>query len=175
METRMPAFARPCPRQYLLPYLRLRRLGRRMAAAAALIATAAVAQPVPASRTPAPGITTVEVFANSAMVITPTTSAQYRLVIYRMDVLEQYKAWINQQIPRGGEQPARAWIAANQDRIKRQVRPAAAAAANAVNLAHYYRLDRLPAIVINRQAVVYGVTDVDEALQRYRASRGGRR
>lgn len=120
------------------------------------------------------GITTVEVFANSAMVITPIQSERYRLVIHRMDKLEQVKAMINQQLPKGGEGPARAWIAANQERIKRDIRPAAVAAANAISLANYYKIDRLPAIVINRQAVVYGVTDVDVALQRFQETRGDR-
>ena len=120
------------------------------------------------------GVTTVEVFANSAMLITPVRSDRFRLVIHRMDQLEQVKATINQQIPKGGEGPARAWIAANEARIKNQVRPAAIAAANAIRLANFYRIDRLPAMVINRQAVVYGMTDVDAALERFHAVRGGR-
>ena len=120
------------------------------------------------------GVTTVEVFANSAMLITPVRSDRFRLVIHRMDQLEQVKAAINQQIPKGGEGPARAWIAANEARIKNQVRPAAIAAANAIRLASYYKIDRLPAMVVNRQAVVYGMTDVDTALERFRAARGER-
>ena len=119
------------------------------------------------------GIATVEVFANSAMLITPVQSDRYRLVIYRMDQLEQVKQMINQQIPKGGEAPARAWFAANAERIKRQVRPAAIAAANAISLANHYKIDRLPAIVINHQAVVYGLTDVEAALARFYATRGG--
>ena len=119
------------------------------------------------------GITTVEVFANSAMLITPVQSDRYRLVIHRMDQLEQVKQMINQQIPKGGEAPARAWFAANAERIKRQVRPAAIAAANAISLAKHYKIDRLPAIVINRQAVVYGLTDVEAALARFHVTSGG--
>ena len=34
-------------------------------------------------------------------------------------------------------------------------------------------IKRLPAVVIDRQAVVYGLTDVDAAIQRYQATRGG--
>ncbi|MCR6480994.1 TIGR03757 family integrating conjugative element protein [Variovorax sp. ZS18.2.2] len=121
------------------------------------------------------GVTTVEVFANSAMLITPTRSDNYRLLIHRMDTMEQVKMAINQQIPRGGEGPARAWFAANQDRIKRQIRPAAIAAANAISRANHYKIDRLPAIVVNGRAVVYGMTDVDAALQRYQATRALRK
>ncbi len=140
----------------------------------ALAASAALPAHAQSGSDLANGVTTVEVFANSAMLITPVRSDRFRLVIHRMDQLEQVKAAINQQIPAGGEGPARAWIAANEARIKNQVRPAAIAAANAIRLANYYRIDRLPAMVINRQAVVYGLTDVDAALERFRAVRGER-
>lgn len=135
----------------------------------------AAAPPAPAQADPAAslGVTTVEVFANSAMLITPTRSDRYRLVIHRVDQLEQVRQAINQQIPKGGEAVAREWFAANGERIKRQIRPAAIAAANAISLANHYRIDRLPAVVINRQAVVYGMTDVDAALRRFQAARGG--
>lgn len=123
---------------------------------------------------PYAGIVTVEVFANSAMVITPTHSEKYKLAVYRMDAMEILRQRINQQIPRGGEGPARAWLIANADRVKREFQPVAAQAANAMNLSHYYRLDRLPAVVINRKAVVYGVTDVEAAVQRYQTSRKSR-
>lgn len=120
---------------------------------------------------PGAGVTSVEVFVNSAMLVTPAATGRepYRLTIHRMDRLQQVRQSINQQIPRGGEQVARKWIAANQARIKREIQPAAVAAANAVSLSNYYRLDRIPAIVINRKSVVYGVTNVDQALQLYQA------
>lgn len=115
------------------------------------------------------GVITVEVFVNSAMRVTPapTGHESYRLIVHRMDRLQQVRQHINRQIPRGGEQVARQWIAANQARIQREVQPAAVAAANAISMANYYRLDRLPAIVINRQTVVYGFTDVEQALNLY--------
>lgn len=122
------------------------------------------------------GVMTVEVFANSAMLVTPAQTDRYRLVVHRMDRLQQIQQYINQQIPRGGEAVARRWMMANQVRIKREITPAAVAAANAINLARYYRIDHLPAVVIDRQAVVYGVTDADQAVQLYLARRrsGGR-
>ena len=135
---------------------------------------AAPAARAQSGRNPADGVTTVEVFANSAMLITGTQVDRYQLTIHRMDQLEQVKQTINQMIPRGGEGPARAWIAAHEAQIKRQVRPAAIQAANAISLANYYKLDRLPAVVINRQAVVYGLTDLNAALQRYQAAQGAR-
>jgi integrating conjugative element protein (TIGR03757 family) len=118
---------------------------------------------------------TVEVFVNSAMAVTlPAALSGLRVTVHRMDQLDLATQAIDQQIPRGGEAEARRWVEANQARIKRQVQPAAIATANAISLATHYRIDRLPAVVINKQTVVYGVTDVNVALQHYQASRGGR-
>jgi len=150
---------------------------RRLVAAALLLGLAGGALPALAvSLNPYEGITSVEVFANSAMLVTPTRASEYRLVIHRMDQLEQVKRALSQRIPKGGQQVAYKWVMDNQAQIKRQIQPAAVAAANAINLANYYRIDRLPAIVINRKSVIYGVTDVDQALQLYqaRAQRGRR-
>lgn len=122
----------------------------------------------------APGVQTVEVFANSAMVVTSPRVPPYQVTIHRMDQLDMATRAIDQLIPRGGEEVARRWVAANEARIKRQVQPAAIATANAIGLANHYRLDRLPAVVVNRRTVVYGVLDVETALQHYRTSRGAR-
>jgi hypothetical protein len=100
------------------------------------------------------GITSVAVFANSAMVIQGAQARAFPLTVHRMDQLEQLTHALNQQMPRGGEAEVRRWLAAHAGRIQQQVRPTAIAAANAVSMAHYYRLDRLPAIVINRSTVV---------------------
>jgi integrating conjugative element protein (TIGR03757 family) len=118
---------------------------------------------------------TVEVFVNSAMAVTvPAASLGLQVSVHRMDQLDMATQAIDQQIPRGSEAEARRWVEANQARIKRQVQPAAIATANAISLATHYRIDRLPAVVINKKTVVYGVTDVNVALQHYQASRGGR-
>lgn len=119
-------------------------------------------------------VQTVEVFVNSAMVVTAPQAPSYRVTVHRMDQLDMATQAIDQLIPRGGEEVARRWVAANEARIKRQVQPAAIATANAIGLANHYRLDRLPAVVINRRTVVYGVLDVSTALQHYQASRRGR-
>ena len=118
---------------------------------------------------------TVDVFVNSAMAVTvPAASLGLQVSVHRMDQLDMATQAIDQQIPRGSEAEARRWVEANQARIKRQVQPAAIATANAISLATHYRIDRLPAVVINKKTVVYGVTDVNVALQHYQASRGGR-
>jgi integrating conjugative element protein (TIGR03757 family) len=123
---------------------------------------------------PFAGITSVEVFCNSAMLIEPVAGPPFRQVIYRMDAMEQLRRQLNARLPKGGEQAARAWLLANQAQIKRAFAPAAADLANALNRARYYRIDRLPAIVINGRGVVYGITNVAEAIARYRAHLQGR-
>ena len=114
---------------------------------------------------------TVEVFVNSAMAVTAPQAPPYRVTIHRMDQLDMATQAIDQLIPRGGEEVARRWVAANEARIRRQVQPAAIATANAIGLANHYRLDRLPAVVVNRRTVVYGVLDINTALQHYEAAR----
>jgi integrating conjugative element protein (TIGR03757 family) len=147
---------------------------RRRAFAACGLALAAGIACVPwNARAQANGAHTVEVFVNSAMVVTAPRVPPYQVTIHRMDQLDMATRAIDQLIPRGGEELARRWVAANEARIKRQVQPAAIATANAIGLANHYRLDRLPAVVVNRRTVVYGVLDVETALQHYRAASRG--
>ena len=123
----------------------------------------------------AQGVLTVEVFANSAMHITPVPAQgqalPYKLSVYRLDALQRIETTLNQQLPQK-EADARAWLQANQARLKREVTPQAVAAANCIALAHHYKIKRLPAMVIDRKAVVYGLTDVGAAIERYQATRG---
>jgi integrating conjugative element protein (TIGR03757 family) len=120
------------------------------------------------------GITRVEVFANSAMVITPIQADRYHLVIYRLDALQQVEQAINKNIPQT-EEAAIAYFAANQAEIKRQITPAILNGANGIALARHYKLERIPAVVVDGTSVVYGVTNVDQAIamvqQRRRAQR----
>lgn len=108
---------------------------------------------------------TVEVFVNSAMHVTPAPSAElpYQYRVYRLDAMQNVLEQINQQLPQSEEQ-AQAWIAANQQRIRKQLAPGIQTAAQGMTLAVGYRLNRLPAIVINRRVVVYGVTDAHRAV-----------
>ncbi len=146
---------------------------RRSAALAGLLcALACCTGMARAQVAPAGGVSTVEVFVNSAMAVSaPPAPLAYELKVHRMDQLDMVTQGIDQQIPRGSEAEARRWVADNEARIKRQVQPAAIATANAITLANHYRLDRLPAVVINKRTVVYGITDVGAALQRYQATR----
>lgn len=128
-------------------------------ALALALATGAAAQDAPAALT-------VEVFANSAMAITPQPAAglPYKLDIYRIDGMRQVEETINQQLPKT-EREAQEWLARNQSRIEREYRPAIISAANGITLMTTYQLNRIPAIVINRKTVVYGVTNVNQAIE----------
>ena len=109
------------------------------------------------------GVKTVEVFANMAMQVTPAQSNRYQLAIHRLDAMQNIQAIANRGLPQN-EAAARQWIANNEARIRRELRPLVAGAVNGITQAHQYHIDRLPAIVINRRYVVYGYTDVDQAL-----------
>ncbi len=123
----------------------------------------------------AQGITTVEVFANSAMSITPASGEglPFKLDVYRLDAMQNVEHLINQSLPQT-EAEAMAWVKANEARLRRQLQPMVVSSANGITLAAGYRLQRLPAIVINRQTVVYGVTDVQQAIALAQRERGGR-
>lgn len=117
------------------------------------------------------GITSVEVFANSAMnVSTPTTEAPYVIKVYRVDGLALIEAALNKGVP-SNEAQAQAYFAAQQDEIKKRYAAQAANAANGITRALYYKVDRIPAVVINQRTVVYGVTNVEQAVALYQDAR----
>jgi len=147
-------------------------LFRRLLAPWALFAVALATSPARAQDL-YHGITKVEVFANSAMVITPIQAEQYQLVIYRLDALKNVEAAINRNIPKT-EAAARAYFAANQAEIKRQITPAVLNGANGIAMARHYKLDRIPAIVVDGVSVIYGVTNVDQAIAMVQKHRGAR-
>ena len=120
------------------------------------------------------GITTVEVFANSAMVITGSEPSRYQFTVYRLDALKNVEAAINQRLPKT-EAQAREYFRVHQAEIKKQITPHVLSAANGIALARHYKIDRLPAIVVDGSNVIYGVPDVPQALalvQQHRARSG---
>ena len=139
---------------------------------AALPALTGVARAVTAvsSLNPFEGIATVEVFCNSAMLIEQVQHPPFQQTVYRLDALDQMQRALNQRMPQTrDEQQAYQWVMQNEAQIKRAFAPVAAQTANAINLARYYHIDHLPAIVVNRQSVVYGITDVADAIARFQA------
>lgn len=127
----------------------------------ALYATGAQAQVQPQAAT------TVEVFANSAMHITPNEDGRgqlpFKVNVYRVDAMHNVEQTLNQQLPQT-EEEATAWMQAHQEQIRQQYEPAIKNTAQGMTLAYYYKLQQLPAVVVNRRTVVYGITDIEQAV-----------
>ena len=109
---------------------------------------------------------TVEVFAATDLPVDTDFKAD-RVEVYAIDGIERLEA----ELSRG--------LSANADAAKRSVQdrlgqldevqlPRVQRAAQGLARAVQYGIDRYPAIVLDGQAVVYGVTDVNAALHRYR-------
>jgi integrating conjugative element protein (TIGR03757 family) len=133
-----------------------------LAVVAACCVGAATAQPTPA---PLPQPRKVEVFANSAMhIANPGTAA-----IYRLDAL----ALLEEELSAGLPADEALAMPIAQERMRRMegvIRTRAGNAAQGLEAALQYGIERIPAIVIDGQDVVYGITDVERALHLWRAS-----
>lgn len=126
-----------------------------------LVAAVAAATPA-AAQVQVVEVKRVEVFANSAMVLTNTQGA----TVYRLDGLQLLQDELSQGLP--GD-PAKAAQLAQQrmQAMGAALQERASNAATGIGLAAQYGVDRMPAVVINGQAVVFGVTDVAEAVRLY--------
>lgn len=133
--------------------------------AAAMAGLATAAQP--------PQPTTVEVFANMATLVAAPQTPAYKLQVYRLDVMALIEHQLSQGLP-AVEADAMAHLQRMEAQIRRKYQAQIVNAANGMTMAIHYKLDRLPAVVINRQAVIYGVPDVDKALAIYQQQSGAR-
>ena len=118
-------------------------------------------------------VTTVEVFANSATHVQAPQGTSYLVRIYRLDAMQNVADQLSRHLP-NNESEARAYMLQQEAQIRRRYKDQITNAANGMSLAIHYRLDRLPAVVIDRKAVIYGVPDVERALAIYQQSAGGR-
>lgn len=113
----------------------------------------------------------VEVFTTSERPVTGADQDRLPVVgvkTYSVDGLERFESWLSEGLPADPE-------AAKAEALRRvqqlddarmvQAKNAAVGLAKAVQ----YGVDRHPAIVFDERAVVYGVTDLVEALDRYDA------
>ena len=119
------------------------------------------------------GVTTVEVFANSATHVRSLPQTPYLQRVYRVDAMAAISQQLSVRLP-GDEAQARAYMLQAEAQIRKRYKDQILNAAHGMSLAIHYRLDRLPAIVINRSAVIYGVADVEQAVALYQQSRGRR-
>lgn len=114
------------------------------------------------SRTGVP-IRSIEVFANSAMLIkSQGTDAK----IYRMDGIARMGDEISKGLP-NNQKDAMAYMASKRQAIEQKYQPQIANAGKGITLGMKYGIEKIPAIVINQESVIYGLTDVNEALAHY--------
>jgi len=111
----------------------------------------------------------VEVFANSSMLVQNVGQA----TVYRVDGLRMLELELSQGLPADQAQAARV-AQARMRGLGSALRERTQNAMRGLALARHYGVDRMPAVVVNGQAIIYGVTDVAEALRHYEqaAARG---
>ena len=115
-----------------------------------------------ATRTAVP-IRSIEVFANSSMLITPKgTDAK----IYWMDGIARMGDELSKGLPKT-EKEAMAYMAEKRPAIEQKYRPHIANAGRGITLGMKYGIEKIPAIVINQESVIYGLTDVNEAIAHF--------
>ena len=121
----------------------------------------------------------IEVFASTDLPITvgaainaDVASSKNDLQIYELDGIQRIEAKLSKDLSADPEQSKRIVLQRLQklgaaDRAQMQ------RAAMGLSKVVQYGVDRYPAIVFDGQMVVYGVTDLEAALQYYRAWRTG--
>jgi len=113
----------------------------------------------------------IEAFTAGKSQITGVEDERLRVTTvttYTVDGLERFESGLSEGLPQDPE----AAKAEALRRVQQLDDPRMAPAKNAaIGLAKaiQYGIDRYPAIVLNERAVVYGVTDLVEALKRYEA------
>ncbi len=121
------------------------------------------------------------VWAGDALVIEVFTTSEQRVVgaeherlktatitTYAVDGLERFESGLSEGLP-GDPEAAKAEALRRIQRLDDARMAPAKNAAVGLAKAVQYGVDRYPAIVFDGQAVVYGVTDLVEALGRYAA------
>lgn len=121
----------------------------------------------------------LEVFTSTGLPITDgaainpdTARSKTELQIYELDGIQRIEAKLSRDLTADPEQSKRVVLQRFQqlhDDDRAQMQHAAMGLAKAVQ----YGVDRYPAIVFDGQVVVYGLTDLEVALQHYRAWRTG--
>jgi integrating conjugative element protein (TIGR03757 family) len=93
-----------------------------------------------------------------------------RVQIYEVDGLRRFEAALSNGLPRNSDL-AKAEALRRIGKLNDTQMASAKNAANGLAMAHRYGVDRIPAIVIDGSAVIYGVTDLVDAIERYDAWR----
>jgi integrating conjugative element protein (TIGR03757 family) len=121
----------------------------------------------------------IEVFTAADRTVTLNTADRLRgqdanieLQVYRIDGIQETEAVLSRHLPRDPASAKRVAL----DRIQKLDNSATARmqrAAIGLTKALQYGIDRFPAMVFDGQCVVYGVTDLGQALRQYHLWQGG--
>ncbi len=115
----------------------------------------------------------IDVFTTSDRAIAISTSAAnsgVKINIIEVDALERFNAHLSADLP-SDPTAAKSLLQMRLSSLQRDEIATLRAAAIGLSTATQLGVDRTPAIVFNQHAVVYGLTDLTEALRRYRAWR----
>ncbi len=118
----------------------------------------------------------IEVFTGHNPPIQPVrrgdaASAKITIEVYEIDGIERFEAILSDRLPTDPDAARQAAMARIPPPDSAEVKQVARAAVGLVRAAEY-GIDRYPAVVFNGHAVVYGVTDLGEALRHYRMWQG---
>lgn len=94
------------------------------------------------------------------------------LQVYRLDGIQHLEQTLSESLPNNAAAAKRIVLQRIQQLDKQSTAQLQQAAVGLAKLVQY-GIDRVPVIVFNGEAVVYGITDPGEALQQYRRWRAG--
>tara|TARA_R110002111_G_scaffold51311_3_gene89894 strand:- start:897 stop:1334 length:438 start_codon:yes stop_codon:yes gene_type:complete len=114
-------------------------------------------------------LTTIEVFTDA---LNPVAGSAGTITVYHIDRIARLQQTLAKDLPSDPE-AAKQTVLQRFQRMDRQLSIELANAANGLLKAAQYSIDRYPAIVFDGRAVLYGITDIQAATQRYRQWQAG--
>ena len=131
------------------------------------------------AETIAAGSTRIEVFTSAQYPVIETDAKRAgshlqgpEITVYEIDEIQSVECDLSLNLP-VEPQPSKQIALQRIQNLDEQTRSRMHASATALAKAMQYGIDRFPAIVLDNQVVVYGVTDLHAALAHYHAWRTG--
>ena len=109
----------------------------------------------------------IELFTTSQPLENTSLHSNVAYTHYEIDQINQLQRELSRGLPKDAEQ-AKQLVLQRFQLIDATVSQRLENTAKGLVIAMDYGIDRTPAMVFDSQAVIYGVTDVDEATKRYR-------
>ena len=130
-----------------------------------IVLTGALCEPVLADKTPSE----IEVFIDS---MNPVANYADGITVYYIDRIDRLQQELSKDLPADPETAKQTALHRFQH-MDNKLSHELENAANGLAEAMQYGIDRYPAIVFDGKAVVYGITDIRTATQRYRQWQDG--